>query len=269
MTIEMDFLRDQALQARNLEILVRNDGFKFTNSFFAYTSGKIGPYYVNSEAVMKDGRTYAEAIDSVSKYALRLMGDFIISGGETRDWIFSNPVAVKQGNAHVSLYKDGKMLGADVKERNVIHIADLNNEGSSPRDFWIPMIRKAGGVINDIVFYVDRMEEGAKVMKDLGLKSIAVVQLDEFAWEYLRRRDIINSETYANLIERMNNKEKWAEDMLISNIGIENLSRLFSGAKKSRERAFKILDTGYPTIKEEILDRLKSKGLKIKNESHL
>ena len=50
----------------------------------------------------------------------------VISGGESRDWDFSNPVAARMSLPHCKIYKDGKMLGAEVFRRPVVHIADLN-----------------------------------------------------------------------------------------------------------------------------------------------
>ena len=52
----------------------------------------------------------------------------IIAGGESRDWIFSNPVAIEMNRAAVMIYKDGKHIGADMNGKNVVLVSDLNNE---------------------------------------------------------------------------------------------------------------------------------------------
>ncbi|NOQ56139.1 MAG: hypothetical protein GQ477_05040 [Nanohaloarchaea archaeon] len=174
-------------QRRNIDAIVRNGGLEFPEQFVLYTSGTIGPYFIQSIVIEKNGKDYRYAIDSIIDLINETIdyGYDIISGGETRDWDFSNPVAFALEKAHAKLYKDGKILGANMKYSRVLHVADLNNKGSFPRDSWIPMIEKEGGYINDIFFFVDRMEEGVNVLKDMDLKSHSIVQLDGAAWDYL------------------------------------------------------------------------------------
>ena len=258
-----------SIQQENLKNLVNNGGFQFTEAFFPYTSGQIGPYYVQSIAIEKDGVDYAFAIDSLVKLTEMVLpiksylknSDIIISGGESRDWDFSNPVAAKISKAHTKIYKNGKMLGADVNGKKVVHIADLNNEGSSPRDLWVPAIRNAGGTIENIFFYVDRMEDGVEEMKKLGLNSYAVINLDESAWDYLLKTNVINEKVHTSLRTRMEDKNKWARDMLRSERGLETLANLF-GSKNS-DKATKILTKGYPDMQEELLSKLKQRGTTI------
>ena len=255
---------DRDLQEKHLGILVKNGGFQFSDSFFPYTSGEIGPYYVQSADIMKDGNDYAEAVKDMVNLVpsiipsdkLILNSKIVISGGESRDWIFSFPVAAKLNYSHVMIYKDGKMLGPSLKDKYVIHVADLNNEGSSPRDKWVPAIRNSGGKIEHIIFYVDRMEDGVKVMQDLGLESHSLVPLDEHAWSYLKSKGVVNDEIYKNLINRMEDKHSWALNMLRSEKGFGKLTELFEDPKNI-EKAAKIINKGYPDFKPEFIDRAK------------
>lgn len=257
----------EAIQERGLDILSKHKGgFQFTNTFFSYTSAEIGPYYVQSGVVQNDGKDYVTAVNDMASLIEDAVGTerlskAVISGGETRDWIFSGPVAYKLGLPHLMLYKDGKSVGADIKGKEAIHAADLNNEGSSPRDLWIPAINKAGGRITDIFFYVDRMEEGVHVMKELGLNSYAAVPLDDHAWEYLQKIGVVSSEVYQNLMARGKTKEErgaWARAMLRTDAGLETLAAL-AASQKTAEKAKKILDKGYPDMKAELVDRLVTK----------
>jgi len=246
---------DRKIQQKNLERLVRNKGFQFTDVFFPYTSGQIGPYYVQSADVMKKGSDYhAACIDMAKTISYYSNLNNIISGGESRDWIFSYPVAAMLELPHAAIYKDGKTIGAEMKDKQIVHVADLNNEGSSPRDLWVPAIKKAGGIINDIFFYVDRMEEGTEVMKELGLNSYAVVPLDQQAWDYLQKINVVTPEIYKSLSERGQTKEsrkEWAVKMLRSDIGFVKFLELYNNPK-TQEKAKKILDKGYPELKDEI-----------------
>ena len=134
----------------------------------------------------------------------------------------------------------------------------MNNEGSSPRDLLVPMIRSAGGEIGDIFFFVDRLEDGIEVMKTLDLNSHAVVSLNHYARDYLLKNNAINREIYMSLLERMEDREEWARRMLRSDMGVKQFILCLKD-EKMRNRVKKILDVGYPELKEEILDRLKQR----------
>jgi orotate phosphoribosyltransferase len=238
---------------KHLEILVRNKGFEFTDTFFPYTSGEIGPYYIQSIVIEKNGKDYHQAIKDMAGLIsenVKIDDSTVISGGESRDWDFSNPVAYELKLPHAKIYKNGKVLGADMKDKRVTLVADLNNEGSSPRDLWMPAIQNKRGKGEHIFFYVDRMENGPKVMKELGLQSYALVPLDNQAWNYLLKNNVISPEIYKNLEERGTTKEArdfWARKMLKSDKGFETLKRLFNNPD-TKQKAMKIIEKGYPEM---------------------
>jgi len=255
------------MQRRNLNALAKSPGgFQFTRTFFPYTSYEIGPFYVQSAAIMNDGSAYTMACSDLADMIRPIVGDekdWIITGGESRDWCFSGPVAQILGLPYTMIYKPDetgkcKTIGASMKGKRAVHVADLNNEGSSPRDMWVPAIRETGGQIEHIVFYVDRLESGVQVMKELKLESKAVIQLDGTAWQYLQEINILSPEVYDSLCKRKEDKDAWAREMLRSNEGLETLVSLLASAK-TREKAQKILSIGYLDIKDEIIEKLHSK----------
>jgi len=240
-------------QRAHLRRLVRNGGFQFTDTFKPYTSGEIGPYYVQSAVIQRDGDDFYRACKDMENLIREEARGFdVISGGETRDWMFSFPISVALQAPHAMLYKNGKIYGADMKDKKVVHVADLNNEGSSPRDYWVPAIKKAGGGISQIFFYVDRMEDGVEEMRKLGLDSCSLVPLDETAWDILLNDNVITKNVYENLRRRMEDKEEWAMDMLRSKKGIETLAKL-ERDPLTKNKAEKIMDVGYPDMREELL----------------
>lgn len=234
------------LQEANLDALLRNGAFEFIDEntpWFPYTSGQVGPYYVQSIAVEKEGQAYAFAVDSMAELIRSGFPEFdAISGGETRDWDFSNPVAVALRKPHVKLYKNGKMLGAGIRGRRLLHVADLNNEGSSVRDYWKPMVEKAGGALAGVAFFVDRMEEGTAVMRDLGLRSEAVVPLDDAAWGFALAKKRVSPALHESLVKRSRDPRAWAVRALLGHPGY---FRAFASGAGNREKALKILRT-YP-----------------------
>ena len=233
---------NRELQAGNLRRLLQAGGFRFIDeqtAWFPYTSGQIGPYYVQSVDIEKDGKSYAAAIDSLA----RLIRDWgiefdVIAGGETRDWDFSNPCAAAMGKPHVKIYKDGRMLGADVRGRRVLHVVDLNNEGSSVRDYWLPLVTRRGGRMAGVAAFVDRMEEGVGVMRQLGLPLAAVAPLDQAAWQIALDGGYVSPATHAALVARQRDPLAWALDRLARHP--EPLVQMLQDPK-NRNKALKII----------------------------
>ncbi len=247
---------DRNMQKENLDVLIKNNGFKFTDTFFPYTSGKIGPYYINSESVMNDFSSQEIALKSMKKLVSKYSGkDSIISGGELRDLIFSLPVADRMKRERIVIRKNKKIIGQNIEDKFITHVADLNNEGSSAKDFWIPAIREAGGIIKDMFFYIDRMEQGYNLMKKIGIKSYSVVPLDKFAWDYLKERKILDEKVYNSIIDRNKNPDEWAKEILKSDKGFKKLKEIILNPL-SRERGLKILNVGYPSVKIDLKEKL-------------
>ncbi|MGK0232706.1 MAG: hypothetical protein ACI9P9_000803 [Patescibacteria group bacterium] len=150
-----------------------------------------------------------------------------------------------------------------MKGKKVLHVADLNNEGSSPRDSWIPQIKEAGGEISSILFYVDRCEAGVQVIEEeLGLNRYSVIDLDKDAWTYLRDHPDagVTDEIYQNLTERQKNPEQWAENMLRSEEGFTQLVTYLQD-EKTRAKAEKIIEGPYQHIGRELKAQLESEGI--------
>lgn len=239
-------------ERKHIEILFRNRGFTFADEkriFLPYTSGMIGSYYVNSESVMRNGKDYHRVVENLADMVditLRKNSkdsDFVISGGERRDWIFSYPVAAMLSQPHLTICKNTQTFGADVRGRKVIHVADLNNEGSSLRDLWIPTIKKLGGKIDEVFFYVDRSEKGVKIVRQLGLKSRSIITLDVERWRYMLEQGMIIHEQYESVMEYRANPIEWGKKVLKSERGIETLAKLVNSLDHEiRKKGKRIVD---------------------------
>ncbi len=243
------------LQELNLNNLLKTGAFQFADEktpWFPYTSGQIGPYYVQTITVEKNGRTYAAAIESFARFVESEVPPFdAVSGGETRDWDFSNPLAVALRKPHVKLYKERDPLGASIEGKSILHVSDLNNEGSSVRDFWKPAIEKRGGRLVGLLSFVDRMEDGFFMLQELGVRVMSIVPLDERAWNIALDGGYVSAATHASLIERMKNRRDWAVKSLLQHP--DSFRDLFRDPR-SRGKALKIMST-YPEIKVN-LDRM-------------
>ncbi len=195
------------------------------DSPFWYTSGKIGPFFINAQflygseqdandlldfinaqleneektkiarnvfekvkAQYENNKIYKEVIDEFVSYINQNMNvseiDYI-SGGERRDWFFSMMVAYLMKKPHVTVFKDvtavesdysfeNNSLKGNLEGKNVLHIADLLNYGSSFIRAWIPAIDNLGGKLKWAMFAVDRNPEGGKALRDAGVENIAL-----------------------------------------------------------------------------------------------
>ncbi len=241
-----------ARQEQNLLALLRTGAFRFVDAgtpWFPYTSGQVGPYYVQSVAIEKDGAAYAQAIRSlVDLIRSETDGWDAISGGETRDWDFSNPVAAALARPHLKLYKDGRALGASRAGRRFLHVADLNNEGSSVRDYWKPLIEKGGGRLAGVVAFVDRLEDGYALLPNLGIRLWSVVPLDGRAWRLARENGFVAPALSDALTARLRDRDAWAHRALLDQ---PDYLRRFHRDPATRAKAERIL-TAYPRIRADL-----------------
>ncbi len=254
--------RFRELQRGGLDDLVSFGQPTFTDSWFPYTSGEVGPFYIQSIVVEQDGGAYRRSIDALCELIEATVGldrFDAVSGGESRDWDFSNPVAAALRKPHVKIYKDGRILGATPGGQRIVHVADLNNQGSSMRDVWAPVVRAAGGEIVHAVFFVDRLEDGVGALEELGIPSSSVVPLDEYAWSYLRDIGYITEDIYHSLERRRHDKRAWAVEALRADI--DRLGEMLeSNLKADVTRAERILREGYPEHRAELLELLEQHG---------
>ena len=111
-----------------------------------------------------------------------------ISGGERRDWFFSLIIANILKLPHITIFKD---LSAvlyqngisseikDIKNANVLHIADIITEASSYIRAWIPAISALNGNLKDSLVVIDRLQGGADKLESAGVASHALMKVNE------------------------------------------------------------------------------------------
>jgi len=208
--------------------LFKTNAFKVCpeNKPFWYTSGKIGPYFINThflygseqEAVellkfidiekenkleipkkilnkcleqYNSNNIYKEVIDEMITFInenLNVSEIDYVSGGERRDWFFSNIVAFLLKKPHVTVFKDlsCSISSADFEEtvsrkdlqgKKMLHVADLVTAASSYVRAWIPAIQSLGAEIVSSVVVVDRMQGGNDRLKSLGIDVHSLVQI--------------------------------------------------------------------------------------------
>lgn len=259
------------------------------NKPFWYTSGKIGPYYINTHFLYgseQDAVELLEFIDfekqdkenlpkkvfektfehyqtnEIYKRVIDEMIKFIkenidineidyISGGERRDWFFSNIVANKLSKPHITIYKDLSMVVTDsefeeivdvenVKNAKVLHIADLITEASSYLRAWIPAIKSLGAEIKWSTVVVDRMQGGKEKLEKENVKSLSMINIDESLFEKALNMNIINENQFEMLKNFYENPDETMRKFLIAHP--EFLENALKSDEKTAARAKLCID---------------------------
>ena len=218
---------------------------------FWYTSGKIGPYFINAQFLYgseQDANSFLNFIDKElessnktkipanlfnevkKQYETNLIYQDVItqmknliekninideidyiSGGERRDWYFSNILAYLLQKPHITIFKDLTMVESNfdftqnktninIEGKKVLHIADLLNQASSYIRAWIPAIEEKNAKILWSVVLVDRMQGGTEKLEDLGIKPFSMVKIDPSLFSKALELNIIGE----NQLEMLN-----------------------------------------------------------------
>jgi len=260
------------------------------NKPFWYTSGKIGPYFINThfvygnekdavellsfidecladklalpekvfEKVLKQYETneiYKTVIDTMIqeiKNNIDISEIDYISGGERRDWFFSNMIAYLLNKPHLSIYKDLSVVESDSKFENsqtitslegkkVLHIADLVTVASSYIRAWIPAIKNLGSNICWSCVVVDRMQGGKDKIETEGVKSLSLVQVDNNLFKRALDLNIINHSQLEMLNGFFENPDETMKQFLINHP--EFLENSLNADEKTRKRAQLLVDS--------------------------
>ena len=235
-----------------MSLLFETNAFKICeeNKPFWYTSGKIGPYFVNTHFLYGSENDANELLDFINeqlatedktniptnifnkvlqqyetneifKTVIDELKTFIeekipvenidyISGGERRDWYFSNIIAYLLGKPHITIYKDLSTVVSTcdftenteithLESKKVLHIADLLNQSSSYVRAWVPAIKQLGSSIVWSTVVVDRMQGGSETLTNMGIRSLSLLQIDETLFNKALELNIINEAGLAML----------------------------------------------------------------------
>lgn len=259
------------------------------NKPFWYTSGKIGPYFINThfvygnendavkllsfidecladkltlpervfEKVLKQYETneiYKNVIDTMKNYIeenIDVSEIDYISGGERRDWFFSNIISYLLDKPHLSIYKDLSVVESDSKFENthsietlegkkVLHIADLITVASSYIRAWIPAIKNLGSNICWSCVVVDRMQGGKDKIEAEGIKSLSLVQVDTNLFRKALELNIIKASQVEMLDAFFENPDESMKQFLINHP--EFLENALNSDEKTQKRAKLLID---------------------------
>ena len=269
-----------------ISYLFNTNAIKFCeeNKPFWYTSGKIGPYFINThfvygneedakellsfideqlsdkmalpknvfEKVLTQYNTnqiYKDVIDtmiSTIKENIDISEIDYVSGGERRDWFFSNIIAYLLDKPHISIYKDLNAVISDskfentktlenIKDAKVLHIADLVTVASSYIRAWIPAIENFGAKMYWSCVVVDRMQGGTEKIQEKGVLPLSLVQVDKNLFAKAVEMNIINETQQEMLNGFFEDPDETMKNFLIAHP--EFLENSLNADEKTAKRA--------------------------------
>ncbi len=259
------------------------------NKPFWYTSGKIGPFYINTQFLYGSEKEATDLLDYINeilgdkqdlptkvftrvkkqydenaiyKYTIdeivkeikeKINLDEIdyISGGERRDWFFSNMVAYLLKKPHITIWKDLSLAKSnydftanetitDLEGKKCLHIADLITTASSYTKRWAPAIEGANGKIDWSISVVDRVQGGEEILNGIGIKSYSLIKLDESLFDTAKELNIINDTQYDMLNEYKKNPDETMRKFLVEHP--EFLEEALKSDAKTAARAKDCID---------------------------
>lgn len=257
---------------------------------FGILLGKIGPYFINThfiygsekdavellsfideslsdkislpkkvfERVFKqynENKIYYDVINHMKSYIeenIDVSQVDYISGGERRDWFFSNMIAHLLKKPHITIYKDLSTVVSDynfekteivtnLENKKVLHIADLITVASSYIRAWIPAIENLGAKICWSCVVVDRMQGGKDKIEAEGILSLSLVNVDTTLFKKAFDMGIINKSQLEMLDSFFENPDKTMKQFLIEHP--EFLENSLDADEKTKKRAKLLIDS--------------------------
>lgn len=277
-----------------MNYLFETNAFKIApeNKPFWYTSGKIGPFFINAqflygsendskelldfidselentpkESIPKNifekvfnqyssNSIFFEVINELKKYLeanIDINEIDYVSGGERRDWYFSNIIAHLLNKPHITIFKDLSMVKSSpdfaestkefsLQDKKILHVADLLNQASSYIRAWIPAIEEKGGKIAWSAVMVDRLQGGTEKLEDAGIKSFSLLNIDNTLFEKALDLGIINEAQLEMLKAFKQDPDGSMRQFLIDNPNF--LQDALNSDEKSAKRAKLCIDS--------------------------
>ena len=257
---------------------------------FFYTSGKIGPYFINTHFLYgseKEASEFLKHIDELlsnrinlpkkvfekvlSQYQkneiykntidtmLQNIKDNVnideidyISGGERRDWYFSNIISYLLKKPHLTIFKDLETFESHydfsstkkieyLTGKTVLHITDLVTTATSFVRSWIPAIKNLNGNLIWTCYVVDRKQGGTEIIENEGIKALPLVYVDPSLFQKIFEMNLINKEQLDMLNKFYKNPDNTMREFLINHPNFLNDS--LNGDEKTAKRAKLCIDS--------------------------
>lgn len=259
------------------------------NSPFWLTSGKISPYFVNTHFVYGSEKeatellTYIDSLltdrtnlpkqvfdktlkqyneNAIYKNVIDTMITYIknnidiseidyISGGERRDWYFSNIIAYLLQKPYITIFKDLECLYSpynfssvekvkNLSGKKVLHLTDLVTVASSFIRSWIPAVRNLGGELTWTCYVVDRKQGGTELLEQENVVTLPLACVDESLFNKAYELNIVSEDQLTMLKNFFENPDNTMRQFLIDHP--EFIQNALNADEKTKKRAQLLID---------------------------
>ena len=165
------------------DLLIEAQAIRFGD--FTLASGKKSKVYIDIKMAM----TNPDILQAVASAVIKQNISWDVAAGVAVGGV---PLAVAtslvSGKPYIIIRKEQKGHGlssliiGDVSGKQVLMIEDVTTSGGSAL-FGVEQIRKAGGIITEIISVVDRDEGAAKTLADAGIRLVPLVSMSELLVE--------------------------------------------------------------------------------------
>ena len=201
-----------------------------------------------------ENKIYHDVIEHIKSYIEQNIDvneiDYI-SGGERRDWFFSNIIAYLLKKPHITIYKDLSTVESNfdfsettevsnLEGKKVLHVADLITVASSYIRAWIPAIKNLGASILWSCVVVDRMQGGKEKLEAEGVKSLSLVSVDTNLFKSALDMGIINKNQLDLLNKFFESPDECMREFLINHP--EFIENALNSDEKTKKRAQLLVD---------------------------
>ncbi len=192
---------------------------------YSLRSGLKSPIYISTEQMLNDPIVTDVAM-ALASASLEGINFDVVAGGEVRGALFGKDLARAVRKPFALIRKKPKDYGAGTQKPKLIDCIDpekfagkpylltedLITDGGSKADF-IDVIRKAGGVVEDCLVFVDRQQGGKVGLEQLGVKLYAMTDLDTIIFV---GKDIgkLNEEQFKSIELYRDDPEAWSNKFL-------------------------------------------------------
>ena len=174
-----------------------------------------------------------------------------ISGGERRDWYFSNMIAYLLKKPHLTLFKDMEAFVSpydfsstekitDLTGKKALNASDLVTAASNYVRSWLPAIRNLNGELAWTCYVVDRKQGGTETLIKEGVQTIPLAFVDNSLFEKAYELHVINSAQLEMLKKFYEDPYSTMKQFLINHP--EFLDNALHADEKTKKRAQLLID---------------------------
>ena len=172
---------------------------------FMLASGIKSPIYVNLRVVPSYPESFAMVIEELSKVVKKIKPD-VVAGAETAGIPLAAAISLKTKIPMVYARKRPKGYGmnqlieGELKQNQKVVLVDDMATNAFSKLAFIEGIRRAGGIVNDVVIVLDREQGGADALAKENVKLHSLITLKELL-NYMKDNNMIDDDKYNGILE--------------------------------------------------------------------